>query len=81
LGDMADGTVSLAPLGESIPADVKALVASAQDKIIKGELDVFAGPLKDQSGAEKVASGASLAIGDVLGMNWFVAGVVGKIPQ
>ncbi len=81
LGDMADGTVSLAPMGESIPADVKALVTAAQEKIVKGELDVFAGPLKDQSGAEKVASGAALAIGDVLGMNWFVAGVVGKIPQ
>ena len=81
LGDMADGTVSLAPLGESIPQDVKDLVAAAQDKIIKGELDVFAGPLKDQSGAEKVAAGAAMAIGDVLGMNWFVAGVDGKIPQ
>ncbi len=81
LGDMADGTVVLAPLGESIPQDVKDMVAAAQDKIIKGELDVFTGPLKDQSGMEKVAAGAALPIGDVLGMNWFVAGVDGKIPQ
>jgi basic membrane protein A len=81
LGDMADGTVALAPLGESIPQDVKDLVAAAQDKVVKGELDVFAGPLKDQSGAEKVPAGKALAIGDVLGMNWFVAGVDGKIPQ
>lgn len=81
LGDMADGTVALAPLGESVPQDVKDLVAAAQAKIIAGELDVFAGPLKDQSGAEKVAAGSALAIGDVLGMNWFVVGVDGKIPQ
>lgn len=81
LGDMADGTVALAPLGESVPQDVKDLVAAAQDKIIKGELDVFAGPLKDQSGAEKVAAGSALPIGDVLSMMWFVAGVDGKIPQ
>ncbi|HTH14462.1 MAG TPA: BMP family ABC transporter substrate-binding protein, partial [Spirochaetia bacterium] len=81
LGDMADGTVTLAPLGESVPADVKTLVAAAQDKIVKGELNVFAGPLKDQAGAEKVAKDKTLADADVLGMNWFVAGVDGKIPQ
>ncbi len=81
LGDMADGTVSLAPMGSSIPADVQNLVLAAQAKIISGELDVFTGPLKDQSGAEKVAAGSALPIGDVLGMNWFVAGVDGKIPQ
>lgn len=81
LGDMADGTVGLAPLGESVPADVKALVAAAQDKIVKGELDVFTGPIKDQTGAVKVEAGKALPIGDVLGMNWFVAGIDGKIPQ
>ncbi len=81
LGNMADGTVSLAPMGESIPQDVKDLVLAAQDKIIKGELAVFTGPLKDQSGAEKAEAGKVLADGEVLGMNWFVQGVEGKIPQ
>jgi len=81
LGSMADGTVTLAPLGESIPADVKALVAAAQEKIIKGDLVVFTGPIKDQAGVAKVEAGKVLAVGDILSMNWFVAGVDGKIPQ
>ena len=81
LGSMADGTVSLAPLGDNIPAAVKALVTAAQDKIVKGDLVVFTGPLKDQSGAVKVEKDKAMADGDVLGMNWFVAGIDGKIPQ
>jgi len=81
LGNMADGTVSLAPLGESIPADVKALVTAAQDKIVRGDYAVFTGPIKDQSGAVKAEAGKALAVGDILSMNWFVAGVDGKIPQ
>ena len=81
LGSMADGTVSLAPLGESIPADVKALVAATQDKIVKGDFVVFTGPIKDQSGAVKAEAGKALPVSDILSMNWFVAGVDGKIPQ
>ena len=80
-GTLADGTVDLAPLGDSVPADVKALVASAKDKIVKGELAVFAGPLKDQTGAVKAESGKTLTEADVLTMNWFVAGVDGVIPK
>jgi basic membrane protein A len=81
LGSMADGTVTLAPLGESVPAAVKALVAAAQDKIVKGQFTVFTGPLKDQSGAVKVAAGTAMTDAEVLSMNWFVAGIDGKIPQ
>jgi basic membrane protein A len=81
LGSMADGMVDIAPLGSSIPADVKKLVEAAKAKILAGKLDVFAGPLVDQSGAEKVAKGKSLAVSDVLQMTWFVQGVDGKIPQ
>jgi basic membrane protein A len=81
LGSMADGMVDIAPLGASVPADVKKLVADAKAKILAGKLDVFAGPLVDQTGAEKVAKGKSLAVSDVLQMSWFVQGVDGKIPQ
>ena len=36
-------------------------------------------PIKDQSGAEKVAAGKSLSFGDILGLNWLVEGVEGKL--
>jgi basic membrane protein A len=38
---------------------------------------VFVGPIKDQSGAEKVAAGAAMSDEELLGMTWFVQGVIG----
>ncbi len=81
LGSMTDGMVDIAPLGPSVPGDVKTLVADAKAKILANKLDVFAGPIVDQSGKEKVAKGKALAVSDVLTMNWFVKGVEGTIPQ
>jgi len=81
LGSMADGMVDIAPLGPSVPDDVKKLVADAKAKILAGQLDVFAGPIADQSGKEIVPQGKSLPISDILQLNWFVKGVEGTIPK
>jgi basic membrane protein A len=81
LGSMADGTIGLAPLGASIPADVKKLVADTQAKIIAGKFNVFTGPVVDQAGKEKIAKGKAPTDDEVLGQNWFVKGVEGTIPQ
>jgi len=81
IGSMADGMIGLAPLGSSIPEDVKALVADEQAKIISGETDIFKGPLTAADGTVKVAEGSSMNIGEILEMTWFVKGVEGTIPQ
>jgi len=81
LGSMADGTIGLAPLGASVPADVKKLVEAAKKKILAGKLPIFAGPIKDQTGAEKVAKGKTLTDAEILAENWFVQGIDGTIPQ
>ncbi|NIK68956.1 MULTISPECIES: BMP family ABC transporter substrate-binding protein [unclassified Paenibacillus] len=80
-GDMVDGMVGLAPLGPSIPDDVKKLVEDAKAKIISGELDVFSGPITDASGASKQEAGQTMSLEQILEMNWFVKGVEGTIPQ
>jgi basic membrane protein A len=80
-GDMVDGMVGLAPLGSSIPDDVKKLVEDAQAKVLSGELNVFSGPILDASGASKLEAGQTMSLEDILGMNWFVKGVEGTIPQ
>jgi basic membrane protein A len=80
-GDMVDGMVGLAPLGASIPDDVKKLVEDAKAKVLSGELNVFSGPILDASGASKLEAGQTMSLEDVLGMNWFVKGVEGTIPQ
>jgi basic membrane protein A len=48
---------------------------------VGGKLKPFQGPLKDQSGAVKVAAGANLPLTELKGMNWYVQGVDGTIPK
>ncbi|MBB6675462.1 BMP family ABC transporter substrate-binding protein [Cohnella nanjingensis] len=81
LGSFKDGMVDIAPLGESIPDDVKKLVEDQKAKFVAGEDNIFTGPIVDQSGAEKVASGQSLTDAEILEMNWLVKGVEGTIPK
>ncbi|ASA19691.1 BMP family ABC transporter substrate-binding protein [Paenibacillus donghaensis] len=80
-GDMADGMVELAPFGNKVPDDVKALVEEAKAKIISGELEVFTGPISDNKGEVKVKDGQKLTLEEVLGMDWLAKGVEGTIPQ
>ncbi|MDQ8735297.1 BMP family ABC transporter substrate-binding protein [Paenibacillus sp. LHD-38] len=80
-GSMADGMVDIAPLGPSVPEDVKTLVTETKAKLVSGELNVFSGPIKDASGAVKVEDGKTLTLDDILIMDWFVSGVEGTIPK
>jgi basic membrane protein A len=79
-GGLEDGVVSLAPMNPAVPAEVQAMVEQAKADIIAGKLDYWAGPLKDNTGREVVAQGATLGIADINGMNWLVEGVTGKLP-
>lgn len=82
-GGWPEGVVDLAPIGAMVPADVKAAALAEADKFKKGESTlqtIFAGPLKDNKGADKVAAGASLSDQDIWNMTWFVEGVEGQIP-
>jgi len=57
-----------------VPEDLQKKVMATREEIIKGK-DVFAGPLKDRDGKQRVASGAQLSDADLWGMNWYVPGV------
>ncbi len=78
---MKEDLVQLAPLSEKIPAAVKQLVEEKRKAIVAGSLHPFTGPLNDQTGKETVAAGVTLDDSALLGMNWFVEGVQGTIPQ
>ncbi len=78
-GGLKTGMVKLGPLNAAVPDAVKAEVAAVQAKIEAGTLVPFAGPIKDQKGAMKVAAGKSLSDGEILGMDWFAEGVQGKL--
>ncbi|PIE58037.1 MAG: BMP family ABC transporter substrate-binding protein [Desulfobulbus propionicus] len=74
---MQDGIVDLAPLGPMVPEAVQQKVAATKAAIIAGKEKVFTGPIKDQSGAVKLAEGITATDEEMLGMTWFVQGVVG----
>ena len=77
---MKEGLLSLAPYGDMVPEDVRALVEQEKARIISGEFDVFVGPLKDNTGAERVAAGVTMTDEEKLAFNWLVEGVKGSVP-
>jgi basic membrane protein A len=82
-GGMKDGLVDLTPLADFVPADVKKLVADKKAEIMAGTFDefsIFAGPLKDQTGAMKIPAGTKMTGDEILNMSWFVEGVNGTLP-
>lgn len=78
-GGMKDGIVDLAPLTDNAPEGAKEKVEQARAEIEAGKTHVFAGPIKDQSGAVKIPEGTTMSDGDLLSIDWFVQGVIGKI--
>ncbi|MGB8860368.1 MAG: BMP family ABC transporter substrate-binding protein [Ilumatobacteraceae bacterium] len=80
-GSIADGFTTIAPYGSRVDAATQALIEAKKAEIAAGTFDIFAGPIKDQSGTEKVAAGASLPFGDQMSIQWFVEGVEGEIPS
>lgn len=78
---MKEGAVNLAPFGPSVPADVQKLVKDKQQEILDGKLVVFQGPVKDQSGAVKIADGVKPTIDQLESSDYLVEGVIGTIPK
>jgi basic membrane protein A and related proteins len=70
-----EGTVVMSPYNKALPDNVKA----AADKIIAGWKDgsyeVFAGPIADQDGKERVAKGQRMEDKDLAVIDWYVKGV------
>lgn len=80
-GGLAEGMVKMSPLNAVVPADAAKLFEAKKTALAAGTLKPFQGPLKDQSGAVKVAAGSELSLADLKGMNWYVQGVEGTIPK
>lgn len=61
-----------------VPQDVRSKVDARKAEIVAGTYKVFSGPVKEQNGAVRVPEGQVLSDQDMLGMTWFVEGVVGS---
>lgn len=71
------GIVDLSPLGNMVPQEVQKRVLAKKDEIASGKTKVFVGPIKDQAGKLRIAKGENAPDKDLLGMTWFVEGVIG----
>lgn len=76
-----EGMVQLAPYSTDVPVDVLKQVEGRKKALASGSFFVFTGPIKDQSGATRVAAGAKLPEDQLWSMNWFVEGVDSPLPK
>ena len=79
-GGIKEGYTELAPFGPAVSGEAQQRVRELSSKIAGSELNVFAGPIYDTNGKERVPTGESLPITQVLSMDWGVRGVRG-IPN
>ncbi len=77
-GGFDSGMLAMSPFS-NMPADVAALATATEADIKSGKNKVFVGPIMDQSGAVRVATGTTMDDGALSVMQWLVQGVDGKL--
>jgi simple sugar transport system substrate-binding protein len=83
-GGVKEGMIRVEGFGAKVPATVQTEVQARQSDMANGKLAVFAGGkvgLNDNEGKLQVAPGQVLDDAAILGMNWFVDGVIGKTSR
>ena len=75
------GMVEIGEITDAVPADVKEEALAMKEAMANGEYHPFTGPLKKQDGSDWLAEGETADDGTLLGMNFFVEGLQGEIPQ
>ncbi len=75
------GMVEMSAFNEAIPENVRKEAQATVDGIKAGTLHPFAGPIKKQDGTVAAKEGETIDDGTLLGMNWYVEGVEGKLPK
>ncbi len=75
------GMVEIGAFSDVIPADVQAEAQALSDSIASGAYQPFTGPLKKQDGSDWLAAGEVADDGTLAGMNFYVEGLTGSIPN
>jgi simple sugar transport system substrate-binding protein len=80
-GGIKEGMVKMSPLNAAVTPDAAKAFNEKKALIASGQFKPFQGPIKDQSGAIKVAAGTEVALKDLQSMKFYVQGVEGSIPK
>lgn len=75
------GMVAFAPLSDKLPDDVRARAEATIAALQAGTLHPFTGPINKQDGSVWLADGEVADDGALLGMNFYVEGVEGELPN
>ncbi|WP_306115758.1 MULTISPECIES: BMP family ABC transporter substrate-binding protein [unclassified Roseovarius] len=78
---ISTGMVEIGEISDAVPADVKEEALAMVKAIGAGEYHPFTGPLKKQDGSDWLAEGEVADDGTLAGMNFYVEGLEGDIPQ
>jgi simple sugar transport system substrate-binding protein len=78
-GGFASGMLTLSEF-KNMPDDVRTKAEEAVEGIRSGRIKIFAGPLKDNNGNQIIGAGEELGDGDLWQMNYYLEGVIGKVP-
>ena len=75
------GMVGIGEISDAVPADVKAEALALKASLADGSYHAFTGPLNKQDGTLFLAAGEVADDGTLAGMNFYVEGIEGDIPQ
>lgn len=80
-GGVKQGMVRVGDFGPRVPQAVREEVLARQRDIAAGRLRPFHGPIQDNEGNAIIPKGAALTDEQILGMNYLVAGIIGKAAK
>lgn len=83
-GGWKDGIVDLAPITGLVPSEVRTKADALAGEFKAGRKsfrDIFKGPMKDNTGTQRLAPGQVMSESELLAINWLVEGIVGNIPK
>jgi simple sugar transport system substrate-binding protein/basic membrane protein A len=83
VGDFAhnDNPLTLASIGSSVSADLKAKIAAEETALKQPDASVFKGPITCQDGTVLYAAGVTPTYDQINSINCLVKGVVGTLPK
>jgi basic membrane protein A and related proteins len=75
-----EGAIDLVSLSDKIPAATKAKVEQVKQGLKDGSFSIWKGPIVDQAGKELIKAGEIAEPKFLLGINFYVKGVEGRVP-
>ena len=75
------GMVGIGEISDVVPAEVRAEAEDLVARLASGEYHAFTGPINKQDGSAWLAEGETADDGTLAGMNFYVEGLTGDIPQ